>query len=47
MKRLSPIGLCVALSVFSAQGGAETVAPMKVQLEINECHSITASSTAA
>ena len=51
MNRLSPIGLCVVLSVFSGQGWAETVVPMKgqnsqqTQLDINECNSIAASST--
>lgn len=51
MNRLSPIGLCVVLSVFSAQGWAQTVVPMKgqssqqTQLDINECNSIAASST--
>ena len=50
MKRLSPIGLCVALSFCSAQGWAQTVVPMKgqtsqqTQLDINECNSIAASS---
>jgi hypothetical protein len=50
MKRLSPIGLCLALSLFSAQGWAQTVVPLKgqtsqqTQLDINECNSIAASS---
>jgi hypothetical protein len=47
--KLSPLSLCVALAVFSAQGWAETVVPLKgqnsqqTQLDINECHSIAAS----
>lgn len=51
MNRLSPIGLCVVLSVLSTQGWAQTVVPMKgqnsqqTQLDINECNSIAASST--
>ncbi|VVP84577.1 hypothetical protein PS918_02644 [Pseudomonas fluorescens] len=48
MKSLSPLGLCVALAVFSAQGWAETVVPMKgqnsqqTQLDISDCHNIAA-----
>lgn len=47
MKRLSPICLCVALSVFCGQGWAETVVPMKgqssqqTQLDIDDCHDVT------
>jgi hypothetical protein len=46
---LSPIGLCIALSVFSVQGWAETVVPMKgqssqqTQADITDCHNIAAS----
>ncbi|MBV6823388.1 YMGG-like glycine zipper-containing protein [Pseudomonas sp. PD9R] len=49
MKRLSPISLCVALSVCCVQGWAETVVPIKgqnsqqTQLDINDCHNIAAS----
>lgn len=53
MKRLSPISLCVALSVFSVQGWAETVVPMKgqssqqTQTDITDCHNIAASQSAS
>lgn len=53
MKRLSPISLFVALSVFSVQGWAETVVPMKgqssqqTQADITDCHSIAASQSAS
>ncbi|KJZ40395.1 MULTISPECIES: YMGG-like glycine zipper-containing protein [Pseudomonas] len=53
MHTLSSISLCVALSVSSAQGWAETVVPTKgqssqqTQLDINECHSVAASQTAS
>jgi hypothetical protein len=53
MHKLSSISLCVALSLSSAQGWAETVVPTKgqssqqTQLDINECHSVAASQTAS
>ena len=53
MKRLSPISLCVALSVFSVLGWAETVVPMKgqssqqTQADMTECHNIAASQSAS
>ncbi len=53
MHKLSSISLCVALSVSSAQGWAETVVPTKgqssqqTQLDINECHSVAASQAAS
>jgi hypothetical protein len=53
MPKLSSISLCVALSVASAQGWAQTVVPTKgqssqqTQLDINECQSIAASQTAS
>jgi hypothetical protein len=49
MKKLSPISLCLALSVLSAPGWAQSVVPMKgqssqqTQADINECNSIAAS----
>ncbi|WP_212627505.1 YMGG-like glycine zipper-containing protein [Pseudomonas sp. PP3] len=53
MNRLSPIGLCVALSFFSVPGWAQTVVPMKgqssqqTQTDITECNNIAASQTAS
>jgi hypothetical protein len=53
MKRFSPLSLCIALSVFSAPGWAQTVVPMKgqssqqTQTDINECNSIAASQSAS
>ncbi|MHC8294144.1 hypothetical protein [Pseudomonas sp. LB3P58] len=53
MKRLSPISLCVALSVFSVQGWAETVVPMKgqssqqTQTDMTDCQNIAAGQSAS
>jgi hypothetical protein len=53
MKKLSPISLCLALSVLSAPGWAQSVVPMKgqssqqTQADINECNSIAASQSAS
>jgi len=53
MNRLSPLGLCVALSLFSAPGWAATVVPLKgqssqqTQADMNECNSIAASQSAS
>jgi hypothetical protein len=46
MNRLSPIGLCVVLSVFSAQGWAQTVVPMKGQIR-NRPNSTSMNATAS
>lgn len=49
MNKVSAISLCAALAVFSAQGWAESVVPLKgqnsqqTQLDINDCHNIAAS----
>ncbi|KAA0980042.1 hypothetical protein FQ185_00115 [Pseudomonas sp. ANT_H12B] len=53
MSKLSFISLCVALSVSSTQGWAETVVPLKgqtsqqIQLDINDCHSVAASQSSS
>ncbi|MFY0731785.1 hypothetical protein [Pseudomonas sp. NFX15] len=53
MKKLSPISLCIAFSVLSATGWAQSVVPMKgqssqqTQADINECNSIAASQSAS
>ncbi|MHC8299841.1 hypothetical protein [Pseudomonas sp. ZS1P83] len=53
MRTLSSISLCIALSVSSTQGWAETVVPMKgqnsqkTQLDITDCHNIAASQSAS
>ncbi len=46
MNRFSPVSLCIALSVLSSPGWAQSVVPMKgqssqqTQADINECNSI-------
>jgi hypothetical protein len=53
MNRFSPVSLCIALSVLSSPGWAQTVVPMKgqssqqTQADINECNSIAASQSAS
>ncbi|MBZ9780446.1 hypothetical protein K9857_02625 [Pseudomonas sp. REP124] len=53
MKRFPPVGLCLVLSVLSAQGWAQSVVPLKgqtsqqTQADISECNNIAASQTAS